>query len=184
MSFEKSNEDLYLMQQTYATLFSLTNKLQVTGDKYLTGITSRQFMAIIALLHLPEEEATISNISRKLGTSKQNTNRMISNIEKLGFVKIIPSTHDKRATNVLLTDSGNEILKECAGQSAVFMADVFNNFNTDELKTLWTLLQKLYEFDGNKLDGYEEAVTSVSLDEKQTREALNKFSQKRSEFNK
>jgi hypothetical protein len=44
---------LYLIQQIYATLFSLTNKLQIKGDEFCEQITSRQFMALVAIIHLP-----------------------------------------------------------------------------------------------------------------------------------
>lgn len=181
MSVEKNIEDLYLMEQIYATIFSLTNKLQITGDRYLTGLTSRQFMTIIALLHLPKEEATISNVARKLGTSKQNTNRMISSIEKLGFVTVVPSNKDKRASNILLTEAGQRIINESAEKSTLFMADIFNTMNTSELKVLWSLLQRLYEFDGVKQDNYKEVVPGVSLDEKQIKKIIEHFSQKRAE---
>ena len=72
VAYEKELHDLFLMQQVYGTLFSLINKLQITGDKYLNTLTSRQFMTIVAILHLHGEEATMNNIARKLGTSRQN----------------------------------------------------------------------------------------------------------------
>ena len=85
VAYEKELYDLFLMQQVYGTLFSLINKLQITGDKYLNTLTSRQFMTIVAILHLHGEEATMNNIARKLGTSRQNANRMISGLEKAGY---------------------------------------------------------------------------------------------------
>ena len=111
MEYEKELHDLFLMQQAYGTLFSLINKLQIAGDTYFDGLTSRQFMTIVAILHLPEEETTINNIAQKLGTSKQNANRMVAGIEKLGYVTVVPSPKDKRATNVLLTDMGKMVYR-------------------------------------------------------------------------
>lgn len=108
MKFEKELYDLHLIQQVYGTLFSLINKLQISGDQYLGSLTSRQFMTITALLHLPEDEATINNIARKLGTSKQNANRMIASIEKQGYITTFPSEKDKRAINVRLTSTGKK----------------------------------------------------------------------------
>lgn len=48
------HKELYVIQQIYGTLFALANKLQTKGDAYLSGITSRQFMVMLAILHLPE----------------------------------------------------------------------------------------------------------------------------------
>lgn len=54
------------MQQTYATLFSIANKLQIQGDIYYEKLSARQVMALLAVFHLPENETTLNNIARKL----------------------------------------------------------------------------------------------------------------------
>lgn len=82
MNFSKELKDLFLMQQSYATLFSVLNKIQSRGDEYYESLTTRQFMTMVSILHLPEEETTFNNIAKKLGTSKQNVNRLVSSIEK------------------------------------------------------------------------------------------------------
>lgn len=180
MNYEKELHDLFLMQQAYATMFSLTNKLQIAGDHSLNGMTVRQYMTIAALLHLAEDETTINNIARKLGTSKQNANRMTAGIERLGYITSFQSETDKRAANIRLTQAGKKKMVECSEQMIDFMADVFHAFSTSELETLWTLLKKLHCFDGKKQDGFEEAgleFTDVSEDSKNA--LLEKFSQKR-----
>ena len=70
--------EAFLIEQIYATLFSLTNKLQVQGDKYFDKLTSRQLMAIVAIAHLKEDETTLNNIARKLGNTKQSTKQLIT----------------------------------------------------------------------------------------------------------
>ena len=179
MEYEKELHDLFLMQQAYGTLFSLINKLQIAGDTYFDGLTSRQFMTIVAILHLPEEETTINNIAQKLGTSKQNANRMVAGIEKLGYVTVVPSPKDKRATNVLLTDMGKQKVIECSQNAVDFMADLFYHFDTQELETLWSLVHKLYEFDGNHQDGFEEDGISLAADPELSKNLLQHFAEKR-----
>ena len=179
MKYEKELHDLFLMQQVYGTLFSLTNKLQISGDSYFEKLTSRQFMAIVAILHLPQEETTINNIARKLGTSKQNANRMISSLEKTGYVEIVPSPKDKRATNAYLTETGKEKVIECSSKAIDFMADVFQEFSTIEIETLWKLLKKLYSFDGNRQDGFEEIGMELTSDNDLEQKILEDFASKR-----
>lgn len=181
MKFEKELHDLFLMQQVYGTLFSLTNKLQISGDQYFDGLTSRQFMTIVALLHLPKDEATINNIARKLGTSKQNANRMIVSIEKLGYVTIVPSEKDKRATNVHLTATGKEKVTECSEAMVIFMADAFKKLDTSDLETLWSILKKIYGFDGNEQDGFEEVSTALTAEKEFEDALLKKFAERRNE---
>jgi len=182
MSFEKELHDLFLMQQAYATMFSLINKLQIVGDNYLNGLTFRQYMTITAILHLPEEETTITNIARKLGTSKQNANRLVSSIEKSGYLTSFPSEKDKRATNVSLTEAGKKKVVECSEKAVHFMADIFHEFSTSELEGFWELLKKLYCFDGEKQDGFEETgrdIIDSTNDIQQFKFILEDFSKKR-----
>ncbi|RYD04880.1 hypothetical protein N752_11890 [Desulforamulus aquiferis] len=59
-------KDLFYSQHALATLFSVTNKLQMQGDKYLQDITIRQMLAIPAIIHAPNGKATINYIARQL----------------------------------------------------------------------------------------------------------------------
>ncbi|MFP3813424.1 MarR family transcriptional regulator, partial [Bacillus sp. SIMBA_005] len=44
-------KELHFMQQSYASLFSVVNKVQTRGDEYLEMLTSRQHMTLIAIAH-------------------------------------------------------------------------------------------------------------------------------------
>lgn len=147
---------LYLIQQIYATLFSLTNKLQIKGDEFCEQITSRQYMALVAIIHLHENETTLNNIARKLGTTKQSVKQMITILENKGFVRTVPSEFDKRAVNVRITESGVKAMTECAEKSMGFFGNLSKDFSIEEMEILWTLLKKLYRFDGEEQDGFEE----------------------------
>ena len=153
----------FLMQQTYATLFSLANKLQVKGDRYFKHLTSRQFMAMLAIVHLPEGEASLSNIAKKLGTTKQSVKQLITLMEANGYVRTIPSRRDKRAVNVIITESGQKAISEDYDLGRNFLPDLFHDFTLEETETLWNLLKKLYRFDGEEQDGFEEETAGNNL---------------------
>lgn len=182
MDYEKEMRLLHLTQQVYSSLISVSNKLQSTGDKYCTPFTSRQYMTVLAILHLPEEETTIVNIANKLGSTKQNITQLVSSLAKKGFVTIDPSKKDKRAVNVNLTELGLQTLLSCADKISVdLMADLFAGFDEKELELLWNLQKKLYAFDGIEMDGLEENVkVPNSFDEQEIYTALERFSQRRS----
>jgi DNA-binding MarR family transcriptional regulator len=146
---------VFLMDQVSATLFSLANKLQTRGDKYFEKLTIRQFMAMLAILHLPDDEATLNQIARKLGTSKQNSKQVITIIEKKGYVATVLSRKDRRAVNVRITTRGKRIMKQCAETGDSLLAEIFKELTLDELKIMWDLLKKVYRFDGEEMDGFE-----------------------------
>ncbi|PEZ03931.1 MarR family transcriptional regulator [Bacillus sp. AFS018417] len=149
-------KELHFMQQSYATLFSVVNKVQTRGDEYMEILTARQHMALIAIAHLPSESTTLINIAKKLGTTKQTANKLTTSLVKKGYVKTMPSKMDKRSINIEITPEGKKALIACSEKSTYFLADMFHDFTTDEIKTFWRLLQKLYRFDGEEQDGFEE----------------------------
>ena len=104
---------------------------------------------------------------------------MVTGIEKLGYVTIVPSSKDRRAANVLLTEAGKQKVIECSQYAVDFMADLFRNFNTQELETLWNLLRRLYEFDGNHQDGFEEDGAQLIADPELSNRILQHFAEKR-----
>jgi DNA-binding MarR family transcriptional regulator len=146
---------MFLMQQTSATLFSLANKLQVKGGQYLKHLTARQLMTLIAIGHLPEGEASLNNIARKLGTTKQSAKQLVALLEKRGYVVIMPNQRDKRAVNVVITRAGYQVLTEDGMLGMKFFNDLFHEFSQEELEVLWSLLKKLYRYDGEEQDGFE-----------------------------
>lgn len=151
------NELQFIMDQTYASLMAVSNKLQTAGDSYSDDLTSKQFMTLLAILHIPEGDATIINIAGKLGTTKQNAARIIKSLEKKKYITVVPSEKDKRAVNVMLTEAGIRSVSKNAGDvKKNFMTDIFKDFRKEELETLWQLLKKLYSYDGVPMDGFEE----------------------------
>lgn len=187
MDFIKVIKELSLMQQVYATFFSVTNKIQSSGDEYLEELTSRQYMTIVSILHLSIEENNINNIAKKLGTSKQNAQKIVSSLAKKGYIEITPDERDRRYVNVNLTDLGKEVTVACSEKMINFMADLFGEFSLEELETLWKLLIKLFRFDGIEHDGFEKEATDKILVENQDfigMKYLEEFAKRRNKRNK
>lgn len=158
-------KELFLMQQVYSTLFSVYNKIQTESSKRFATLSSRQYMTILAILHLPENERTMNNVAKKLGTTKQNIRQLITTLEKKQLIEIKSSDRDRRATNLEVTPAGmNEMLK--AGEIGImFLADLFNEFSSEELQLLWYLLKKMHRYDGKEHDGFEHDPNSdISID--------------------
>lgn len=155
---DKEDRRLFLMEQIFATVLSLANKLQSRGDMFCEDMTVRQIMAMMAILHIQENQATINNIAKKLASTKQSAKHIVNSLEKKNYVKVVPSSIDKRAVNVNVTEEGKEIVIKIMGKIDVFFDDISKNLNIQEMEQLWTLLKKLYSFDGQEIDGFEEAI--------------------------
>lgn len=152
----KIAQDLLFSQQALMTLFAVTNKLQMQGDKYLQEITLRQMLAIPAIIHAPEGNATINHIARQLGTTKQSAKQIVDAMAKKGYLAVAPSEQDKRAVNVTITREGEQAFRACSERTDEFLAELFHDFTTEDLATFCTLLQKLYRFDGVQPEDFHE----------------------------
>lgn len=175
------SRDWFLMSQTYSTLFSVVNKVQGNGDQFFGALTSRQLIAMMAVAHLQQDKATINNIAKKLSTTKQSAKHIITILEKKGYVSLAPNEQDKRAVNVEITEIGKQTMVDCTVGSFEFFGDVFADFTTEEMEILWSLLKKLYRYDGEEQDGFEAEVADyldVVLTEKQV-DTIEEFKQRR-----
>ena len=165
MPYEAELADLDAMQQVYSTLFALTNKLQVLGDQAMGVVTARQFMTMLAVLHLPEDGASLIRIASKLGTTKQNASTMVSALARRGFVEVASSCQDKRAVNVTVTKAGMVALVQANDQGVLFLESVFHGFTSGQLGVLRQLLAAMYRFDGADLDGFEDQAVPSGTDD-------------------
>ena len=149
-------KDLFYAQQALVRLFSVTNKLQTEGDKYLQDLTTRQMLAIPAIIHAPEGKATISYIAQKLDTTKQSAKQIVDAMKRKGYLSVEPSKLDRRAVDISITLEAEEAFKECSKRTDEFLADIYRDFTTEDLELLCMLLQKLYQFDGVEQEGFGE----------------------------
>lgn len=149
-------KDLFYAQQAIVTLFSVTNKLQVQGDKHLQDMTIRQMLAIPALVHAPDGKATINHVALQMGTTKQSAKQIVDAMERKNYLSVAPSEQDRRAVNITVTPEGEQAFKICSERTDEFLANIFCNFSAKDLETLCTLLKKLYCFDGAEQESFDE----------------------------
>jgi len=116
-------------------------------------------MTMIAILHLPKEQTSLNAIAQKLGTTKQNVKQLVTALEKKNLITMKSSDTDKRAYTVEITEHGKEVLIESNERGMSLFAELFKDFSIDELETFWGLMKKLYRYDGEEQDGFEENAT-------------------------
>lgn len=157
-NYKKELEILNDMHQAYSLLFIALNRIQVEADSHLENLTLRQLMLLIAIAHLDSQEATIVNIASNLGTSKQNVNRLVSCMIKVGYLSSKPSQTDKRSVNISITDKGLAVMQKNTINSNQYFLDLFHNFTKAEIKTFRKTLEKLAGYDHTDQKYFEKQV--------------------------
>jgi len=64
------------------------------------------------------------------------------------------------------------------------MADLSRGLTSSEMEILWILLKKLYRFDGEEQDGFEEEAhldASENINDPEVKAAIEKFAKRRNE---
>ena len=140
----RAERNLYYAYQSLTMLFSATNKLQVRGDKHLGDMTIRQVLTILAILYAPNKNASVNQIARQLGTTKQSAAQIVDALRKKGCVSVAPSEKDKRSVSVTVTAAGEKVMRESSIRVNEFITDIFIDFTSEELASFHTLLKKLY----------------------------------------
>lgn len=148
----------YYLQQILSTIFFISNKIQTKGDELDERLTVRQWMTLLSIIHLPENNVSYSQIANIMGCSKQNAKKLVSVLERKGMVMISKNKFDNRAVNIEIVENCRAFLQRYYEKGNEQLKQMFKDFDEEELKTLWSLLKKFATFDGSKWIGFDEKV--------------------------
>ncbi len=85
----------------------------------------------------------ITELSDHLGLEKQTMSGLITRAEKRGLVMRSQNEEDGRATDVLLTEKGTEIVRTLRIQGQQALDPIIKNLNTAEQQLLQKLLLRM-----------------------------------------
>ena len=138
---ELNNEALHLENQICFPLYACAKEIVKRYRPFLEEIdlTYTQFITMIVLW----ENGSISakEIGRKLFLDSGTLTPVLKSLAKKGFITRERSKDDERVLMIDLTEKGRELQKEAFDIPAKVTDCV--NFNAQDAKTLYTLLNKL-----------------------------------------
>ncbi|RYD04881.1 hypothetical protein N752_11895 [Desulforamulus aquiferis] len=105
-------------------------------------------------------------------------------MEKKKYLTVAPSQLDKRAVNISITTEGYQAFRVCSERTDEFLADIFREFTTEELETFCTLLRKLYRFDGQEQEDFEENMDFHTSDTERVLQHHQKYLKRRTDNHK
>src|ERR1700726_5361253 len=94
-------------------LFRLSSRLLTVGDRLAAGLglTSARWQ-ILGAITSAERPQPVAWLARDLGGNRQNVQRIVNDLQKMGFVALEENPHHRRASLVVLTDKGRQTLDE------------------------------------------------------------------------
>lgn len=127
----------------FGTIFALSNKLQLLGDRMDEKLTVKQWLFLAGVLKCGGDTPSISEIAARIGSSRQNVKKMAAILEKQHFIVMEKDTRDARMVRVKLTDLCEAHLKEPEKVELQFIEELFTGFEAKELSLLTNGIKKL-----------------------------------------
>ena len=139
--FSSTTEDQ--RKAIFSTLFVAGNKLQTLFDKNIPEVSLKQFM-LLSIARQSKEPLTFTQLGELLGCSRQNIKKLATVLEKKGFIVLRPSPLDTRAMCICCTQKAKTYFEEDFSRYQGELERLFAVYTEKEIKTLFTLLSKLY----------------------------------------
>lgn len=127
----------------FSTLFIAGNKLQTLFDNHIPEISLKQFM-LLSVVRQSGEPLTFTQLGHMLGCSRQNIKKLADVLMKKGFITIRQSPYDTRAMCISSTKKADDFFQNEFSQYQEELKYLFEVYTEEEIKTLFTLMSKLY----------------------------------------
>jgi DNA-binding MarR family transcriptional regulator len=140
----------------FGTIFTLSNRLQLLGDRMDPELTVKQWLFLVGVLRCGSAAPTLSEIAAYIGSSRQNVKKMALILNKQGFVSMEKDALDARALRIRLTEACKDHLKRRERLEFDFIEELFTGFAPQELSALADAVQRLEKNGNNMGRKYEE----------------------------
>ncbi|MGI6713265.1 MAG: MarR family winged helix-turn-helix transcriptional regulator [Bacillota bacterium] len=126
----------------FGTIFTLSNKLQVLGDKFDKNITTKQWLFIVGVSTF-KEPPMISELANFIGYSRQNAKRIAASLQENGYVAISKDESDARALRIELTPKCRKYFEKRNKREIDFLEKIFAGFDAGLTQNVYQGLTKL-----------------------------------------
>lgn len=126
--------------------FRLNGQLLEAGDRLTgpLGLTSARWQ-VLGAIETEGRPLTVAQIGRRMGLSRQAVQRIINDLEPLGFVRLEDNPDHKRARLVALTPSCVEKMKELDQVQARWAKELAQDFSETTLQRTVNLMVEIRE---------------------------------------
>lgn len=140
--------------------FRLNGALIAAGDQLVgdLGLTSARWQVLGALCESP---ATVAEIARRMGLTRQNVQRIADYLAKDGFVTTSANPAHRRAKLYSLTPHGKTVMEEVGSRQAEWanrIADGIGSTQLADAVSLMTVLTKRLEHDLSRRRHHDDGV--------------------------
>ncbi|MCP4183408.1 MAG: MarR family transcriptional regulator [Hyphomicrobiales bacterium] len=125
-------------------VFRLNGKLLSEGDRLTkpVGLTSARWQ-VLGAIDIAGHSLTAPQISRRIGSSRQAVQRIVNDLERLGFVATKTNPDHVRAKLIEPTATGNQALSRIRIKQLEWSNDLVRGMDADQLNEAVKVLKEL-----------------------------------------
>jgi len=135
-------------------VFRLNGLLLTAGDRMVArlGLTSSRWQVLGAVFDA-ERAQPVAWLARDLGGNRQNVQRIVNDLQKMGLVTLEVNPHHRRAALVVLTDKGRRTFDEASRVQAPWANGLSEGLaikDIDTTRRVVAALRKKLELNGER----------------------------------
>ena len=125
-------------------LLRLNGLLVTAGDRMVArlGLTSTRWQVLRAIYDA-ERAQPVAWLARDMGGNRQNVQRIVNDLEKMGLVTLEANPHHRRASLVVLTDKGRQTYDEASRLQAPWANDLSEDLAIKDIHTARRVVSEL-----------------------------------------
>ena len=127
-------------------LFRFTSLLLTAGDRLVArlDLTGARWQ-VLGTVVLCERAQPVAWLARDMGANRQNVQRIINDLHKLGFVAFETNPHHRRAQLVVATDRGKQTFDAAMRLQAPWINALSDGLSSKDLQIVHRVLVALRE---------------------------------------
>lgn len=111
-----------------------------------SGISLADYHVLVALTSEPGGRMRVTDLAIRIGWERSRLSHHLKRMRERELVETGPDPEDRRATGVVLSDAGWEVLREAAPDHVEFVRKAFlDALGPGEMTRLTTLLERVYD---------------------------------------
>lgn len=135
MPKHKHTREGAVMTELVLETFRLNGRLLASGDRLVEplGLSSARWQ-VLGAIHFAETPQPVAWLARSMGLSRQGVQRIANELEKDGLIAFQPNPHHRRASLVVLTDTGRETYAVADRRQTEWANAISRDFGIDEIQ--------------------------------------------------
>ncbi len=144
------SKDIWLTQEqqdVWLNIWSMRVWLPARLDAHLKaefGLSNFDYFALAQISMAPERRLRMSELAELSDMTLSHLSRVVTRLEKSGWVKRVPDPSDGRATVAVLTGEGwDKVVEAAPSHVSQVRRLIFDDLTEEELRVLGTAMEKI-----------------------------------------